>query len=589
MKILLSLLIFPLTFLVRLISVLLSRLAAFLACRQAVRKHGLKELPVLSAPGTVCEARELMKQPPMQAYAAYNRKFWLIRFLVVAGLIDGILAGLGIMLQDGTTWIPLIFMMAMFTFMEFMAFHTGRKAAREAVDEAQLDARSDPVLLEHVKSLIPEYQKFREDALRATGRYGKVFVAVALCFVALLIGLQADWHFRPRKTQEPGVWQVAGFQYRMLEDGTAEVVRYTGPWKKIRVPSYLGGAAVTSVGEKAFYRPSGDYLPFGRKELEGIELPDTLRRIGDRAFSGCIELTGIIIPDGVTEIGGKAFDSCPRIRELVIPDSVTSIGPEAFSGCSVKTLFIPASVIEIGGNPFPDDLRTLTVAEDNPVYYLQGSALCSWDGVLIWVSEDAAGTDYRVPDGILKIADRAFYSFEHLESVTLPDSLTVIGRYAFARCTSLKEISLPDAVTCLGDYAFLDCRELSGVRLPAQLTFLGVSAFERCEKISDIRIPDGLTEISQSAFEQCVSLETVVIPEGVTDIRVCAFKGCVRLRRVTIPVSVRDMDVYAVFPPDTVLVVFPDSYAEHYAGRMGFTYEYAEKTPADIVPAGDET
>lgn len=63
-----------------------------------------------------------------------------------------------------------------------------------------------------------------------------------------------------------------------ITNGQAQVTDYSGPGGAVTVPSNLGGAPVTS--------------------------------IGDGAFSGCESLTGITIPKGVTSIGIRAFSGC---------------------------------------------------------------------------------------------------------------------------------------------------------------------------------------------------------------------------------------------------------------------------------------
>ena len=44
--------------------------------------------------------------------------------------------------------------------------------------------------------------------------------------------------------------------------------------------------------------------------------------------------TSYVIPDSVTRIGDRAFFRCESLTDIVIPDSVTSIGDRAFYGCS---------------------------------------------------------------------------------------------------------------------------------------------------------------------------------------------------------------------------------------------------------------
>ena len=62
-------------------------------------------------------------------------------------------------------------------------------------------------------------------------------------------------------------------------------------------------------------------------------IPNTVKLIGDDAFSGCTRLAGIVIPDGVEEIGTRAFENCIALTGINIPESVKRVGLVAFNGC----------------------------------------------------------------------------------------------------------------------------------------------------------------------------------------------------------------------------------------------------------------
>ncbi|MDR1541116.1 MAG: leucine-rich repeat domain-containing protein [Clostridiales bacterium] len=64
--------------------------------------------------------------------------------------------------------------------------------------------------------------------------------------------------------------------------------------------------------------------------LKGISLPNTVREIGANAFynSG---LTSVRLPDSVEKIFDFAFNGCLSMKDIYIPNSVKSIKPNAFS------------------------------------------------------------------------------------------------------------------------------------------------------------------------------------------------------------------------------------------------------------------
>lgn len=188
------------------------------------------------------------------------------------------------------------------------------------------------------------------------------------------------------------------------------------------------------------------------EDFEGdLIIPDSVTKIGRRAFAGCRELKSVVIPGSVTIIEREAFLACCELESVTIPDSVTSIGDFVFDNCdSLESIVIPKSVTSIGAH--------------------------------------------------------AFYNCDSLKSVSIPGSVTSIGSRAFFKCCGLTSITIPDSVTSIGECAFAGCKKLSSVVIPSSVEFIGECAFCDCHKLTSVTIPDSVEKVGKDVFKNCSSL-----------------------------------------------------------------------------------
>ena len=89
------------------------------------------------------------------------------------------------------------------------------------------------------------------------------------------------------------------------------------------------------------------------KNLKNINLPSSLKSIGEYAFSGCPKILKFKLPDSLEEIGDYAFEGCTSLTELRIPKNVAKLEANTFKGTKIKTLYIPDTCeIPEGNDPF---------------------------------------------------------------------------------------------------------------------------------------------------------------------------------------------------------------------------------------------
>lgn len=372
------------------------------------------------------------------------------------------------------------------------------------------------------------------------------------------------------------------YEYKVLDDGTVEITKYSGTDEKVVVPSTINGKKVTSIGKSAF---------FYCKSITSIVIPNSVTSIGENAFNECASLTSITLPNTIISIGNGTFSYCKNLKSITIPDSVKSIGEYAFCDCaSLTSIKIPDSVTSISDWAFTTCTGLTSVTIGNGVTSIGGAAFNGCTGltsVTIPNSVKSIGMNafagcvsvksLTIGNNVASIESGAFTSCKSLTNVTIPDSVTSVASAAFIDCTSLtnitvgsknknyssengilfnkdktelcvypagnsrKEYKIPDSVTSIGENAFSYCTNLTNITISDSVKGIGEYAFCNCENLTSITIPDGVTSIENFTFSYCTNLTSVIIPDSVNSIAVGAFSECTSLTSVKMPSSLSEI------------------------------------------------
>lgn len=239
-----------------------------------------------------------------------------------------------------------------------------------------------------------------------------------------------------------------GFVFEENES-TATVIGYKGRNEHITIPSTYNGKPVTAIGDSAFDKNEN------KRVIKSVVIPNTIKTIGNYAFSGC-ELTSIIIPKNVTYLGRGAFSFC-ELTTIDIPGSIEILRNKTFQYCrSLTTVKIGEGVKVIKEQAFqgctslesislPDSLERVEgflTFQDTPWY----AKLKENNRGLIYIGKTLYHYNYcsdrviNIRDDTVYINEDAFHSNFWVNVVRIPKSVLMIGKSAFYGCDNLTDV-----------------------------------------------------------------------------------------------------------------------------------------------------
>ncbi len=190
-----------------------------------------------------------------------------------------------------------------------------------------------------------------------------------------------------------------------------------------------------------------NYAYYGDIDLYTYTVPSNITQIGDFAFARS-NLESINLPKGITRIGCAAFYHCDNLKEISIPETVTWIEPSAFS----HTGWLDAWASNTTANDF----------------------LIVGDGILTAYKGNHKYVE--IPDTVETIAPACFLGHTEILGVNIPDSVTIIGEEAFKDCTSLQEVHGGENVVKIQDRAF-ENTNIREITIHKYVEQIGVGAF----------------------------------------------------------------------------------------------------------------
>ena len=191
--------------------------------------------------------------------------------------------------------------------------------------------------------------------------------------------------------------------------------------------------------------------PLGANDGDTYTVPSHVRVIAGSAFAGST-LKNIYFSEGLQEIGGNAFYKAFDLESIELPASVTKIGSYAFMDCSaLKSVKLPDGA-EIGAFAFRNCSSLTSVKLPSDMKEIPQGL---FDSCLTL-------EEITLPEGLETIGELAFNYCKKLKEIKLPDTVRTVAPYAFRNCMAVTEMDL-SFVTSIGSFAFQYCSALQKV------------------------------------------------------------------------------------------------------------------------------
>ena len=262
-----------------------------------------------------------------------------------------------------------------------------------------------------------------------------------------------------------------------------------------------------------------------------------VKEIGNYAFTACSSLVSVELTKegetGVLEtIGDGAFSgnqvsasssNGPQFTGIDLPDSLRYIGEGAFLGAGLKKITIPEKVtFDSDADSKDGDPVEMLHTNGNYVFF----ACASLDEVVL-------------PKSLKKVGKYMFGRCDSLRKANL-ENVEYIGEYAFAQTavsarkveSLLQTIDLSSAKE-VGEAAFINCYAINSTVYADNLTKIGAYAFNGTNLKGFYAY--ALEEIGEYAFAgiENVNFDRFVVTENLRKVGSAAFFGCKYLERFT--------------------------------------------------------
>ena len=196
---------------------------------------------------------------------------------------------------------------------------------------------------------------------------------------------------------------------------------------------------------------------------------------------------------------------------------------------------------------------------------------------------DATVRSVKLPEGVAKISDRAFFFCQDMDYIDLPESLQIIGGNAFYGCLSLTRLYIPAnviSIDCL-TFGWTSLKEINvasgnshyasrdGVLYNSSMTTL--IFYPPNKPGQEFTLPDTVTEIGFYAIDRPVNLKKLILNSSLREFSVGRITGSIADISAKNNPYFCDIDGVLFSADESKLIAYP-------SGRDGTSYTVPDGT-----------
>lgn len=213
---------------------------------------------------------------------------------------------------------------------------------------------------------------------------------------------------------------------------------------------------------------------FDNNSIESISFGDTVEHI-PAYLMHTQSINELILPNSVKSIGDQAFSFCGKLRKIKFSPNLSHIGIDAFYAIhfDIKQQFMEEL------NTYSETKALAILLDGVPEKYLCNVYI---DDLSTWCKVKL-DSKYSNPLLALSKYGRIYINGKNTENLIIEEGIDILPDYCFAGWATIRKVKLPSTIKRIGVYSFYKCKELKTIEFKGDVAEVELSAFNYCENL----------------------------------------------------------------------------------------------------------